>query len=113
SGQMSPQMAEATPSADNGLWKISPDGRMDMTWKIRSGAEWHDGARLTGEDLLFTFDVVRDKDLAIFRDRAFDLIQSVESPTPDTLVVHWRQTYIRAAQMFSDQLAMPLPQHGL
>ena len=31
------QLAETVPTIDNGLWKVAPDGRMEMTWKIRAG----------------------------------------------------------------------------
>src|SRR5438034_306724 len=30
-----PQLAEAVPALDNGLWKLFPDGRMELTWRIR------------------------------------------------------------------------------
>src|SRR6266540_2421683 len=42
SGEFHPQLAFEVPSAENGLWKVSPDGRMETTWRIRPGAAWHD-----------------------------------------------------------------------
>src|SRR5689334_3681547 len=33
-GELRPQLAEAVPSVENGLWKLLPDGRMETTWKI-------------------------------------------------------------------------------
>src|SRR5437764_13044140 len=32
---LTPKLAEAVPSLENGLWKTLPDGRMETTWKIR------------------------------------------------------------------------------
>ena len=43
-GTRAPQLAEAVPTLDNGLWKLFPDGRMETTWKIKSNARWQDGA---------------------------------------------------------------------
>src|SRR6266513_1707750 len=34
-GALRPQLAEAVPSLDNGMWKLLPDGRMETTGKIR------------------------------------------------------------------------------
>src|SRR5436309_3473647 len=33
-GELRPQLAEAVPSLDNGLWKVLPDGHMETTWHI-------------------------------------------------------------------------------
>ena len=33
-----PALAEAVPTLENGLWKTTPDGRMETTWTIREGA---------------------------------------------------------------------------
>ena len=41
-GVLRAQIAEAVPSADNGLWKVLPDGTMETTWKIKPGVQWHD-----------------------------------------------------------------------
>jgi peptide/nickel transport system substrate-binding protein len=113
-GALQGQLAEAAPSTENGLWKLLPDGRMETTWVIHSGAKWHDGTPLTAEDLLFTATVVRDPDLtAAFRDTALDRIESVEARDSRTVVVTWRSPYIDADRMFSNDLAVPFPRHLL
>ena len=38
-GSLRPQLAQAVPTLENGLWRLEPDGRMELTWKIRRGAE--------------------------------------------------------------------------
>ena len=53
-GELRPQLAETIPTVENGLWKVFPDGRMELTFTIRQGAQWHDGTPLTTDDLLFT-----------------------------------------------------------
>ena len=61
-GVQQPLLTDAVPSIDNGLWKVLPDGRMEVTWKIRPGARWHDGMDLTADDLAFTTQLGQDRD---------------------------------------------------
>src|SRR5438445_396745 len=39
-GVRRPMLAEAVPTLENGLWTLLPDGRMELTWRIRPGATW-------------------------------------------------------------------------
>src|SRR5437016_5931046 len=32
--RLQPQLAEAVPTLENGLWQVQPDGHMQTTWKI-------------------------------------------------------------------------------
>ncbi len=115
-GLRRPQLAEAIPSIENGLWVLHPDGRMELTWKIREGVRWHDGAPFTADDLLFSAAVAQDRDVAVFRAPAFDLIERVEAKDTQTVVVSWKGPYIDADTMFSQgssALAPPLPKHLL
>ncbi len=108
-----PQLAEAVPSLENGLWKLFPDGKMETTWTIRPNAKWHDGAPFTSADLVFTAEVVRDVELPSFADVAYTSIESVEAPDARTVVVRWNRPYIDADRMFTRNLASPLPKHKL
>src|SRR5206468_2636917 len=54
------QLATTLPSVENGLWKVQPDGRMELTWKINPAAKWQDGTPFTSADLLFTLEAKRD-----------------------------------------------------
>ncbi len=115
-GLIRPQMAESVPSVENGLWVVFPDGQMETTWHIRDGARWHDGTPFTTEDLLFTVRVGEDRDLAVFRHPAYDLIDRIDAPDARTVTVRWKRPYIGADKMFnlsSDGFAWPLPQHVL
>src|SRR5215211_2975634 len=97
-----------TPSTENGLWIVHPDGRMETTWRIREGAQWHDGLAVTSDDLLFTAAVIRDPEIVAFRDNAYELIESVEAPDPRTVVIRWKSTTIQADRVFSQQMTVPL-----
>jgi peptide/nickel transport system substrate-binding protein len=113
-GRLHPQLAESVPSIENGLWRVDPDGQMETTWRVRSGAVWHDGTPFSTEDLVFSVRVGQDRDLAIFHDISFDSIDRVEAPDPRTLVARWKKPFIQADALFStDAITMPFPRHVL
>lgn len=112
-GQLRPILAEEVPTIESGRWRVFPDGRMDTTWRIRTGAVWHDGAPITAEDFAFTATVVQDASLAALRDARYRFIESVETPDPRTVIVHWRQPFVEADAMFGSDLALPIPSHLL
>lgn len=62
---LQPHLAEAVPTVENGLWKVLPDGRMETSWRLKPGLLWQDGAPFTAEDLLFSAQVNRDRQLEI------------------------------------------------
>lgn len=108
-----PKLAEAVPTVENGLWKILPDGKMETTLKIRAGAMWHDGTALTPDDFVWSFRVLNDRELPIFRNAAYGFIESVEAVDRQTLLTRWKQPFIRADKMWSESMGTPLPKHIL
>jgi peptide/nickel transport system substrate-binding protein len=114
--QLRPRLAETVPTIENGLWKLLPDGRMETTWRIRDRAVWQDGAPVTAEDVVFTAEVARDKQLAILQEAAFDAIESVEAVDPRTVLVRWHKPYIWADGLLSTagtSTILPMPRHLL
>jgi peptide/nickel transport system substrate-binding protein len=109
-GVQAPLLAASIPSVENGLWVLLPDGTMETTWKLRPDVTWHDGAPFTADDLLFTARIEQDRELALSRDRAFEVTTAFEAPNPHTLTVRWRQPYIYADLLFSGWVA---PKHLL
>ncbi|HEY3118240.1 MAG TPA: ABC transporter substrate-binding protein, partial [Chloroflexota bacterium] len=107
-----PQLAEVIPSTENGLWKVLSDGKMETTWKLQPNASWHDGTAFTADDLLFTFDVYTDKQLAARAVPLHNSVQSLEAVDPHTLLIRWKTINISADQMFSTT-DLPLPRHLL
>jgi peptide/nickel transport system substrate-binding protein len=112
-GALVPRLAEAVPSIENGLWKVFPDGRMETTWKIRPNVQWHDGIPFTADDLVFTSRVVQDREIGVFRDRAYENLESVDAIDPQTVTARWKVPYIGADALFSPSLGMPQPKHIL
>lgn len=112
-GVLQPRLAEAVPTVDNGLWKVLPDGRMETSWQLQPGILWHDGVAFTSADLLFSFQVYRDRELAIFHPAAVALVESVEATDPRTVLVRWKQLFIEADTMFTPDVVMPMARHAL
>jgi peptide/nickel transport system substrate-binding protein len=112
-GERRPQLAEALPSVERGTWRVSPDGSMETSWTIRAGVLWHDGMPFTSDDLTFTAAILTDKAMSVFRERAYDLIESVEAPDARTVVVRWSRPYIDADLLFTHGLTLPMPRHVL
>ena len=112
-GALRPQLAEAVPSLENGLWQLLPDGRMTTTLTIKPGARWHDGMPVTTEDLLLAARVEQDTELGIPRARVWDFVEGIEARDARTVVVRWSGPYIEADAMFSFLYAIPLPKHLL
>src|SRR5437867_3721560 len=113
---LSPQLAEAVPSLETGGWQLFPDGRMETTWHLRPGTRWHDGTPLTVDDLLFTVQVARDRELPVFGHIGVLALDDVEALDPQTIRVRWKQPYIDADRMFgmgTSTFAQPLPKHLL
>ena len=113
SGEPRPQLAEAVPTLDNGLWKLFPDGRMETTWTLKAGAQWHDRAPITAEDLLFTAEVERDREVPINRPTGSDALESVRAIDGRNVVATWRRPYIDADLLFTSELASLMPRHLL
>lgn len=112
-GAQQPLLAEAVPSLQNGQWRLMPDGGMEVTWKIRAGARWHDGTALTAEDLLFTTQLGQDREAGAFSHSAFQSIADAVVVDEHTLLVRWKQPYIDADQMFTIAYGYLLPRHVL
>jgi len=113
---LEPQLAEAAPSVENGLWKVFPDGRMETTWKLRPNARWHDGTPFSPEDIIFTAKVLQDDELDFIQDPRFAAIEAIEAPDPRTVTVRWKRPSIDADELFTgylDRGALPLPRHIL
>src|SRR6266540_6878281 len=91
---LQPQLGEAVPTTENGMWQVFPDGRMEVTFRIRQGAKWHDGQPFTSADLLFTAEMGRDPDVRVLSDPAYELIDAIEATDDRTVVVRWKQPYI-------------------
>jgi peptide/nickel transport system substrate-binding protein len=113
SAALVPQLAELIPSVENGMWRVLPDGRMETSWRLRPGVRWHDGEPFTTQDLVFTLQVARDKELEVLADRMYDSIVAVDAADAQTILVRWASPRIDADTLFTPDAAMPIPKHLL
>jgi len=102
-----PLLGAQVPSTENGLWKVSPDGRMETTWTLKANAVWHDGAPITTRDLLFTYTLHRDREMSDFHTVAWNAIENVTATDERTLVVTWTRPYIEADILIGSTLLAP------
>ena len=96
-GVLVPILAAEIPSPENG--GVAADGRT-VTWKLKRGVKWHDGKPFTADDVVFTWEYVRDPETAAvtsgsYRERTVDKIDShtvrinFARPTP-----FWADSYV-------------------
>src|SRR5262245_34231668 len=62
-GSLFPVLAAEIPSVANG--GVARDG-LSVTWKLKPGVSWHDGEPFTADDVVFTWDLLRDPEAAAF-----------------------------------------------
>ncbi|MBM2810265.1 MAG: hypothetical protein HW416_1024 [Chloroflexi bacterium] len=85
-----PMLATQLPSLSDGTWVVRPDGTMDVTWRLRRGVRWHDGAPFTARDVRFSWELAQDDSLPINRRPSHTNVSSVDVPDDYTAVMHWK-----------------------
>lgn len=108
-GSLVPRLAEQVPTVENGLWRVLPDGKMEVVWKLRPNAVWHDGAPVTADDFVFRHRVRQDRRTEWSAAPVNRFLEEVSAPDPRTLVVKWNAIYLQADAGFD----FPFPQHIL
>jgi len=112
SGRPIPRLLAEQPSIENGGLKVTDDGKMIATYKLRPDVQWADGQPFTTDDLLFTFRFTQDP-LMPFIDRApTALMESASAPDASTFVISYRQPYY-LADALGLRAFWPLPAHLL
>ena len=76
-------------------WDISEDG-LTMTFHMKEGITFSDGQPLTAQDVVFTFDWIRNPDVDAPRARSYlDKLDTVTAPDPSTVVFKFNEVYFR------------------
>ena len=107
-----PRLLAELPSVDKGTWQVTPDGKMEVTYKIRPGVTWHDGTPFTADDIVFSLDVGRDPAIPNGNASALRLMEGIVALDPQTALATWRQTYAFADRLEHREF-FPLPKHIL
>jgi peptide/nickel transport system substrate-binding protein len=107
-GEPRPYLAAELPKLNTDTWRVSPDGRMETTWKLRPGLTWHDGATLTANDFAFAFKLYNSPGLSVFVPKPQDRVEDVVAVDPQTVLIRWRSPFL-----FTGEGLDPLPAHLL
>lgn len=85
-----PELATEYPTQANG--GISADGKT-ITFHIRQGVKWSDGAPFDADDVVFSTNVVNNpKNNEVGRD-GWDLIEKIDEPDKFTVIYHLKKPY--------------------
>jgi peptide/nickel transport system substrate-binding protein len=108
-----PELATQVPTKANG--GISADG-LTITYHLRKGLRWSDGAPLTADDVVWTYEAVMNPANNVTSRTGWDLITKVDEPDKATVVFHLKKPYSPfVVTFFSSAGANPsiLPKHLL
>lgn len=108
-----PELVTEIPTQANG--GISPDGKT-MTFHLRHGVVWSDGAPFNADDVVFTTKLILDPKTNVIGRDGWDHIVKIDEPDTYTVVYHLRAPYGPYAETFFSSVgANPaiLPKHLL
>jgi peptide/nickel transport system substrate-binding protein len=111
-GDLQPDLAVAVPTKEN--HGISPDGKT-LTYHLRRGVKWQDGAPFTSRDVAFTFEKMRDPHVPFALGTWYEIVERIEAPDPYTVVIRLKQPSADAtSELFvNGEFGMILPEHLL
>ena len=113
SNRLVPELAAAVPTLANG--GISRDGRT-ITYRLRRGVSWQDGAPFSADDVVFTWRAVMNRDNNVQTRVGYDLVRSIDEPDRYTAVVHLTRPFAPFVNTFFTMGSTPypvLPKHVL
>ncbi|WP_298268257.1 peptide-binding protein [Geobacter sp.] len=90
-------------------WDVSPDG-LTITFHLRRGVKWHDGADFTSRDVLYTYRVTIDPRTPTAYAEDFKQVRKAEAPDPYTFRVTYGKPFAPALASWGMNI---LPAHLL
>ncbi len=88
---------------------VSKDG-LTITFSLRKGVLWHDGAPFTAADVLFTYRLIIDPKTPTAYAEDFKQVTSISAPNPYTVVVRYARPFAPALSSWGVSI---LPAHLL
>jgi peptide/nickel transport system substrate-binding protein len=104
--QLVPELATAVPTLAN--HGISKDG-LTITYHLRKGVRWHDGAPFGADDVVFTWRAVMNPDNNVQTRTGYDNIRAIDAPDPHTAVVHLKRPFAPFVNLFFTMGSTPYP----
>jgi len=92
-----------------GSWDVSPDGKK-ITFHLRKGVTWHDGAPFTSDDVMFTFQRMIDPRTPTAYGEDFRQVRRASAPDPHTFEVEYGRPFAPALASWGMHV---LPKHLL
>jgi peptide/nickel transport system substrate-binding protein len=90
-------------------WDVSADG-LSLTFHLRRGVKWHDGAEFTSRDVLYTYRVTIDPKTPTAYAENFKQVKKVEAPDPYTFRAIYDKPFAPALESWGSAI---LPAHLL
>lgn len=87
-GNLIPFLAAEIPSIENG--GISPDGK-SVTWKLKEGIKWSDGAPFVADDVVFTYRFITNPKVGSTSANNYASVETVEAINENTVKVVFKQ----------------------
>jgi len=108
-----PILASRVPTLANG--DIARDG-VTITYHLRHGVVWQDGAPFTSHDVAFTWHAIMNPNTAVATRHGYDDIARIDTPDPYTAIFHLKAPFAPAVHTFfahSDAVIAIIPAHLL
>lgn len=90
-------------------FSISPDG-LEITFRLRRGVRWHDGAPFSSRDVLYTYHVIIDPRTPTAYSEDFKQVKRVSAPDDHTIRVSYAKPFAPALASWGTSI---LPAHLL
>jgi peptide/nickel transport system substrate-binding protein len=90
-------------------WEVSNSGKT-ITFYLRKGVKWHDGAEFTAEDCLFTYQKFIDPNVATPYSSSYTIISNAEVVNKDVFRVTYKEPFSPALESWAVGM---LPKHLL
>ena len=110
-GEYAPLLAAKVPSLANG-GVVVKGTKLDVTWELKPGLKWSDGAPVTSADIKFTWETYM-KDPKVNNRTGFSEIEGIDTPNELTAVVHYKSLYAPFPLNFGGVVPALIPKHLL
>ena len=101
-----PELATEIPTLANG--GISSDG-LTITYHLRHGVRWHDGAPFDARDVIFTWHAIMNPKNNVASRLGYDKVAAMTAADPYTLRVRLKERYAPAVSSLFGPGEVPLP----